>query len=814
MNKHRITRLSGILLLLTMALFVGVSADEPTPIEQPSDIIANVQKPKWSVGDQWVLETTSLQQQVSDSPNNKLRSPAIRWRFTVASIETIQQRPCYRIEILCLAKGRQQPATTIWVDQATATLCQLETQMPVAGGFRTVTENYHGVQGQASPVLALLTALPVDLPLLVASNNTKNLGSFSYVTSTGLSSEKAIGDIRFTSEVKQTISTPKADQIKGLLDDRFAKSIEQQPVFEVNLQSHDRQVRQLWQAGRPWPIFTDNGQTQSRLIKVIPFEEKKPKINSESNNTKPFNKVKPLENAEASTKPWSGYWWPISEGRMLGPLAKLDQLTGHTAMAWEQEHHPTNSDTPKWWGYCHAWSASAVMEVEPNQVRTIQLASGQQVSLSIGDQKALLAACHTRDIAHSYGDRFGDENGSEDKKDLSPCTLWRLLKTYVKEQNVPLVLDVEAGPEVWNFPVYSYEIEYRPRGNSGQQIAQLVLLMADDAVQPNYQGTKVRKQTYQFTFTMRNGAVVMGSGKWIGRSKKDHPDFAWYPYVAVAENPEVIYSEVMKLVSGSQPNQSIFTQPESRPVPERVIPTMPPVIQPVATTTPVAATTQSDPKPIVVSPMELVSLVANKTSSFGLDITVDRFDGGTYEVGEQFFVRCASEKKGYLYLIQIDAQGNPSVLFPRQGEDNRVPVDKSVAIPSDKPGQGFTVTGPQGTTRVKAIVTTSPLSFSGMLAVQPQQQQRTESQAPDRHSAKLRLHPTQRQQIQDHLMKQPSELVQAVLEAAMPQDVLGPFAQDQVTFYTDKPKASSQQQETPRQRKPNRATQQIQKASP
>ena len=32
--------------------------------------------------------------------------------------------------------------------------------------------------------------------------------------------------------------------------------------------------------------------------------------------------------------------------------------------------------------------------------------------------------------------------------------LWRLLKLHVKEQGVPLILDVEAGAEVWNYPVY------------------------------------------------------------------------------------------------------------------------------------------------------------------------------------------------------------------------------------------------------------------------------------------------------------------------------------------------------------------------
>jgi hypothetical protein len=31
-----------------------------------------------------------------------------------------------------------------------------------------------------------------------------------------------------------------------------------------------RQVRQLWTAGVPWPVYSDNGITISRLVKVIP----------------------------------------------------------------------------------------------------------------------------------------------------------------------------------------------------------------------------------------------------------------------------------------------------------------------------------------------------------------------------------------------------------------------------------------------------------------------------------------------------------------------------------------------------------------
>jgi hypothetical protein len=38
----------------------------------------------------------------------------------------------------------------------------------------------------------------------------------------------------------------------------------------VRLETAERKVRQVWQPGMPWPSFSDNGDTVSRLIKVIP----------------------------------------------------------------------------------------------------------------------------------------------------------------------------------------------------------------------------------------------------------------------------------------------------------------------------------------------------------------------------------------------------------------------------------------------------------------------------------------------------------------------------------------------------------------
>lgn len=158
-----------------------------------------------------------------------------------------------------------------------------------------------------------------------------------------------------------------------------------------------------------------------------------------------------LEKAAAEITPWSGYWWPIREGSLLVPLGKYDRLTGHQAAAWERQANPPGPDVPRWFGYCHGWAAASMLEPEPDRPHVApSLRDGNpRIPLDIGDQKGLLTACHTEDLANTWGDRFGDGAGSEDPQDLQPDLLWRLLKLHLGQQGVPLVLDVSRSTPHW-----------------------------------------------------------------------------------------------------------------------------------------------------------------------------------------------------------------------------------------------------------------------------------------------------------------------------------------------------------------------------
>ena len=523
-----------------------------------------------------------------------------------------------------------------------------------------------------------------------------------------------------------------------------------------------------------------------------------------------------VEEGAAKQTPWSGYWWPIFKGEMIsGPLMKYDRLTGHAAAEWEAQRNPPGPGTPRWHGYCHAWSASAVLEQEPKGPHAATGTAGHgQLMLGIGDQKGMLAASHAQDVANVFGQRYQGPPG--DMQDIYPDALWRCLKQYIGQQGVPLIMDMEAGPEVWNYPVYAYRIEYTPTGSGSQHMCTLSLWAADDSVPPDYIGVKVLYHTYTFTVEMRNGSVVMGSGRWVGNSVRNHPDFAWYPYVVRPQNPEVEYAMVKQLVGvdsvtppdntpgtnppGTPPGTSTDNPPGSNP-PGTSTDTSPGTNPPGTGTpgtgggaTPPGTTPGAEP-PIIdpaggtgtqgaipISPLQLISLIAQKTSSFDFDVTVDRFDGGHYAVGENFLIRGASARAGYLYLFYFNSAGDLWLLYPQPGQGNYIPARQRFEVPGPGATYVFQTVEPVGTARIKALVTSRPLILSG-LAMQDQSTQQKGLRRTARRA--FRWWPTQEAQAREMLVKyqEQPQLMPQQLDGIDPLRLLGPFAQDEVAIY-------------------------------
>ncbi len=492
--------------------------------------------------------------------------------------------------------------------------------------------------------------------------------------------------------------------------------------------------------------------------------------------------------------PWSCYWWPLQRAEILAPLSKYDQITGSKAAEWFRQNKRPAPAERDWAGNCNGAMAAAVLRPQPEVPR-----KHGSVVLGIGDQKGLLAECNAGDVANVYGHRYYGRPG-DDYQDIYPDVLWHYLKLYIKQQGVPVIVDLEAGVEVWNYAVYAYRIEYAPQGNDGTQLARLGLWAADDAVVPDYLGTKIHYTTYQFTFQLREGAVVAGSGRWVGESFKMHPDFVWYPFVVRPQNPELSYEKVLQLVDGGStppanpadvahadaspanpPPGTVHPQPMLTPpvTPPGSLPGIPPRLPPEVTGEPNVVNPA-----VPISPVQLVAMVACKTSSFNFHATVDKFDGGQYVVGEPLTIRGVSQSDGYLYVFHIDSMGALRLVCPLPGHNVTVKAQQPFLIGP------YTVTGPPGTHCIKAVVARQPLLLSGL----SEQAVDGEDKGLFSHGFRwcpsqeeqvrqmLRLYQRQRHGIESRLPERPEEKA-VLLPQINPARLIGPFAQNDTLFY-------------------------------
>ncbi|HEX5103906.1 MAG TPA: hypothetical protein VFV87_08860, partial [Pirellulaceae bacterium] len=202
----------------------------------------------------------------------------IQWQFSLSRFEKSLDSECFRVEIRCLSGTDGHPLTTLWVDRQSRALRQIATEIPVPGGYQTMTVSYEFDSGQPGPVLGPLTALPIDLPVLLA-DGAKGLETFHYRSEIGPPGRKELDALGFAHEVEQRATTASADDVRMLMATVFAKSLDdgvlarsliENPVTDIRLKSAGREIRQLWQAGSPWPIYCDNGQTVCRLVSVEP----------------------------------------------------------------------------------------------------------------------------------------------------------------------------------------------------------------------------------------------------------------------------------------------------------------------------------------------------------------------------------------------------------------------------------------------------------------------------------------------------------------------------------------------------------------
>ena len=236
------------------------------------------------------------------------------------------------------------------------------------------------------------------------------------------------------------------------------------------------------------------------------------------------------ETHTASYTPWSGYWWPFTQGglangsgyhRQPSPLSKYDYVTSGTyrgtAQGYGNEHY-YDPAALSWEGMCFCWSAAAILEEEP-----VHKGYYNGTLFRVGDKKGLLTVKYDGTIFNKY-------------PILTPLDFHQLLETFIRDQQTPVIIDLGTNGEIWNFPVYEYETEYSVSGSVRHYTT--TIYYASDGVHPDFVGTITMSTTYYYYIKTDPLGEIIDSG-WEGSSIIEPPVNGFEPLGTVSRNPGI-----------------------------------------------------------------------------------------------------------------------------------------------------------------------------------------------------------------------------------------------------------------------------------
>ncbi len=279
------------------------------------------------------------------------------------------------------------------------------------------------------------------------------------------------------------------------------------------------------------------------------------------------------EVVEISPRPWNGYWWPFVNGGLCtgkdynnnpSPMEKYDIAFNQPFLAtqWELENH-YDPEGPSWHGHCNGWAVAAIFEPEPSHKCTYN-----SIVFYVGDLKGLLTEAHqgAYEGGSIYGTRYNGDGNQQAYEDINPLDLQNVLEMYLKDNQIPILLDTDPTEEIWTYPVYKYELSYTDENNIRH--CTLTIYCATDAyndgiLDPDDTGdTHVYKKTYTYDLTLdSNGEPV--SGTWTGDSIDDHPDFAWYPEIDRPANPYISLDNVHEILTYQYTEEDDGNEPDN-----------------------------------------------------------------------------------------------------------------------------------------------------------------------------------------------------------------------------------------------------------
>ena len=219
---------------------------------------------------------------------------------------------------------------------------------------------------------------------------------------------------------------------------------------------------------------------------------------------------------EADTKPWSGYWWPSTNGGMLtgigyrGAPAPLDKLHGISPLKADllKDWYALNffkPDGEAWFGLCHAWSLAAIAEPEPTRGGVFQ-----GVPLNVGDKKAFLTLAHAGDLCLKV-------NGAD------PLIFHQWILTFLRDQKKAFSANLQFQNEIWYFPIYKAAVTQTDHGSYSE--FSTVVWYASDLVHPDFVGIKELSTVFTYRLSKQDG--IFTKGVWTGESENHYPGELW-----------------------------------------------------------------------------------------------------------------------------------------------------------------------------------------------------------------------------------------------------------------------------------------------
>jgi len=231
-----------------------------------------------------------------------------------------------------------------------------------------------------------------------------------------------------------------------------------------------------------------------------------------------------------------------------------------------------------WWGTCHAWSPASMMVPEPQHAVEIN-----GVKFEVGDIKALIqnafdstdavmlgGRCNSRTIEHT-----SDTSANSDCDDGNPGALHVIMTNFLGIAQLPLVEDRTANYEVWNQPVYGYEVTKQAEisktaanecvGSSGStwtyndkakklyEVKMTVQYITEGSasVTPLGHENNIRTDDYHYILELNDTGKIIG-GRYCTDSTNDHIDFLWSPTGDFSpSNPNVSATKVKELITKS-----------------------------------------------------------------------------------------------------------------------------------------------------------------------------------------------------------------------------------------------------------------------